>query len=135
MDMLFERFFRDPWGALEDFGDGGSLLTAMPRMDVAESDKDVTVTLELPGVDPKDLDIRVSQGVLTVQGEKKREKEEKDRNYHWVEREYGSFHRTVPLPNSVDPEKVEATYENGVLTVTLAKQPGHQQKRVEVKAK
>ncbi|RME39915.1 MAG: hypothetical protein D6788_04485, partial [Planctomycetota bacterium] len=53
MDMLFERFFRDPWGALEDFGDGGSLLTAMPRMDVAESDKDVTVTLELPGVDPK----------------------------------------------------------------------------------
>lgn len=127
MDQLFEHFFRDPWGALAHIPSGG------PALDLAENDKEVTVTAELPGVDPKDVDIDVAGNMLTIRGEKKQEHEEKDRDYHFVERRFGRFQRSIQLPSSVDPDKVEAVCKNGTLTITLAKRPDAMRKKIEVK--
>lgn len=127
VDQLFEQFFRDPWGSmLRGLGEG-------PLVDVAESDDAVTVSAELPGVDPKEIDIDVSGNVLTIRGEKKQEHEEKDRNYHFVERSFGRFQRSIQLPASVDPDKVDAVCKNGTLTITLNKKPDAQRKRIEIK--
>jgi len=131
MDHAFERFWHDPWSAsLADVFPSRSGLGL--RMNLAESENDITLTAELPGVDPKDVDISVSNNVLTIRGEKKEEKEDKKRNYHYVERSYGSFHRSVQLPNSADPDKVDASYKNGILTVTLQKRPDAKPKRIAV---
>ena len=132
MDHLFERFWRDPWNA--GFGDLSTTVPGMTlRMNVAESESDVTVTTELSGVDPKDVEIDVTDTLLTIRGEKKQEKEEKKRNYHYEERSFGSFHRSIQLPSSVDSSKVDASFKNGVLTVTLHKRPEAKPKRVTVK--
>ena len=128
MDQLFDQFFRDPWGAMFRGGWGHAL-----PVDVSETDKEVCVTAELPGIDPKDVDINVSGNILSISGEKKEEREEKERNYQFMERSFGRFQRSIELPSSVDPDKVEATYKNGTLTVTLAKKPEAQRKRIEVK--
>jgi HSP20 family protein len=127
MDELFDQFIRDPWGSL------AKGVGAGPLMDVAETDKEVTVSAELPGVDPKDIDIDVTGDMLTVRGEKKQEHEEKDRNYTFVERSFGRFQRSIQLPSSVDPDKVEATCRNGTLTITLSKKPDAQRKKIQVK--
>jgi len=132
MEHAFERFWRDPWSAsLADVFPSGSGLRL--RMNLTESENDVTVTAELPGVDPQDVDISVSDNLLTIRAEKKQEKEDKKRDYHYVERSYGSFHRSIQLPSSADPSKVDASYKNGVLTVTLQKRPEAKPKRIEVK--
>jgi HSP20 family protein len=131
-DELFDRFFRDPWGLeLADwFGGEGAWG---PRLDLSESDKEVTIRAELPGIEPDDVEINVTGNVLTLRGEKKQEHEEKKRDYHYVERQYGSFHRSVQLPAGVDPDKVDAAYKNGVLTVTIAKRPDALPKKIKVK--
>ncbi|RIK68133.1 MAG: molecular chaperone [Planctomycetota bacterium] len=129
MDHLFERFFTDPFGPPMDRGQ--SLFG--PRVDLAESDNEITVKAELPGINPKDVDLRVEGNVLMIRGEKKQEKEEQRRNYHYVERQYGSFQRSIPLPTGVDPDKVEAAYKDGVLTVTMAKRPDAKARRITVK--
>lgn len=131
VDQLFDRFFQESFlggrfGSLNRWGVG-------LRTDLAESDTEVTVTAELPGVDPKDVEINVTGNMLTIRGEKKHEKQEKNRNYHYMERGFGSFHRSVQLPSSVDAQKVDATFKNGVLTVTVAKRPDATPKRVPVK--
>jgi len=131
-DSLVERFFRDPWGWSESHLPAMGLLTS-PQTDLADSENEVTVRMEVPGVDPKDVDIKITNGLLTVRGEKKADKEEKNKNYHYVERQFGSFQRTVQLPSTVDPDKVDAAYKNGVLTVTIAKQPEVQPKRIKVR--
>lgn len=132
MDSLFERFFRDPF--LTPFGEEfGTELAWGPQIDLAETDKEVTVTAELPGVDPKDVDIKVVDNMLTLSGEKRHEREEKKRNFHFIERQHGSFHRTIALPSSVNPDKVDATFKQGVLTVTLMKHQNAQAKRIEIK--
>ncbi len=131
MDHLFDRFFMDPFGMEHTagrFGLGG------PRLDLAESDHDVVVKAELPGIDPKEVDLRVEGNMLTIRGEKKQEKEEKRRDYHYVERQYGSFHRSVQLPSTVDPDKVEAAYKDGVLTITIAKRAEARARRISVKS-
>lgn len=132
MDRLFDRFFQTPWDfdLPELFGRQDAWG---PRIDLAESDKEVTVRVELPGVDPEDVDINVSGNVLTLHGEKKQEHEEKKQDYHYMERRYGSFHRSVQLPNSVDADKVDATYKKGILTVTLAKRPEALPRKIKVK--
>jgi len=132
MDHVFDRFWRDPWSAsLADLfpSSGGFGL----QVNLAESDNDVIVTTELPGVDSEDIDIDVSGNTLTIRGEKKQEKEDKKQNYHYVERSYGSFHRSVQLPSAADPNKVDANFKNGILTVTLQKRPDAKPKRIEVK--
>lgn len=130
MDQLFDQFFRDPWGAMMRMP--GTAMGGLP-VDVAETDNEVTVTAELPGVDPKDVDLDVAGNVLTIRGEKKQEHEEKDRNYHFVERSFGRFERCVQLPSSVDADKIDAVCKNGTLTITLAKHPDAQRKKIEVK--
>jgi HSP20 family protein len=127
MDDLFGRFFSGGPLAAGAFG------ATWPRMDLEESDKDLTVTAELPGVDPKQIDINVTGNVLTLRGEKKDEREEKGRDYHYVERQYGSFHRSVQLPSSVESDKVDATFKDGVLTIRMPKHPEARPKKITVK--
>jgi HSP20 family protein len=91
------------------------------------------VTAEIPGIDAKDLDVTLSDGILTVKGEKKQEKEDKGENYHRVERSYGSFHRSFRIPEKVESEKVDASYKDGVLKLTLLKAETSEPKKIEVK--
>jgi HSP20 family protein len=119
MNQLFEDFGRsalEPFGAFREGWDAFS-----PRMDVAESDTEIVVSAELPGLDDEDIDVSLSRGMLTISGEKRQGKEEKGRNYYRVERSYGSFQRSIPLPAEVDASKVDAVFRKGVLTITLPK--------------
>lgn len=134
LDTVFDRFFSDPWGLMRFDRPRGFGLVSMPQMDVAETEREFVVTMELPGVDPKDVDINISGDTLHVRGEKRSEREEKGRSYHYTERTFGGFHRSVPLPSSVDPDKVDAGYRNGVLTVTIGKHPDAKPRRVSVRA-
>ena len=129
LDELFERFFAEP---IE--GSGGEVMRAWaPRVDVEETDKEIVVKADLPGVDPKDVDISVTEGALVIKGEKKEKREEKGKNYQRTERFIGQFYREVPLPPGTDPEKITATSSKGVITVTIAKAPQAQAKKVAVK--
>ena len=93
-----------------------------PRVDVSETDEEVRVRAELPGLEPEDLDLSLDRDRLVLKGEKKEERERKEKGYLVVERSFGSFHRTIQLPTEVDPQKVEASFKNGVLKVNLGKQ-------------
>lgn len=92
-----------------------------PTVDVAETDENIVVTAELPGVKQNDVEISVVNDVLTLKGEKKEEKEIKKENYHRIERSYGSFQRSITLPTGVQADKAKATYKDGVLTITIPK--------------
>ena len=128
MNRLFEDFFgRDFF--VEPFRD---LAGWNPALDVAENDTAVIVKAELPGLDPDDVEISLTADVLTIKGEKKEEKEEKDKNYHCVERTYGSFQRSLRLPAPVKADDVEAAYKNGVLTITLPKREESKPKSVKI---
>ncbi|HEU4384889.1 MAG TPA: Hsp20/alpha crystallin family protein [Anaeromyxobacteraceae bacterium] len=104
-----------------------------PPCDIYEDGEEVTVRCELAGVDPKDVDIRFENGVLTVKGERKLEKEDKKDNYHRVELSYGTFTRSFSLPGTVDPEKIRAETKNGVLVIHLPKKPEAKPKAIQVK--
>jgi len=92
-----------------------------PRLDLAETETAIEIKAELPGLDKKDIDISLEGDTLLIKGEKRQEKEVKDKRFHRVERAYGSFYRTIRLPAEVQPDKIEAAYEDGVLKVTLPK--------------
>jgi HSP20 family protein len=149
-----QREERDPFLALQRdmnqlFGDfwGGSWLTPYgeparewsmfsPQVDVVETDTEIKVQAELPGLEEKDFEVSVSQDALTIRGEKKQEKEEKGRNYYRAERSYGSFERSISLPRNVDTDRVNAEFTKGVLTVSLPKvATSEDRKKVVVKAK
>lgn len=136
MDRMFNRFSkRFSFPSREPFWTNDAELTA-PAVDLTEDDKTYKVTAELPGMDEKDIDVTVSGGALVIKGEKKEEKEEKDKNYYLSERSYGSFRRSFSLPEGVDQDKITANFAKGVLTVTLPKTADAQkaQKKIEVKA-
>jgi HSP20 family protein len=118
MDRLFESFGRDlAWP-------GGSRGAGMaPSIDVSETESEIRIEADLPGVEEKDVDVTVSDNVLTIKGEKKAEKEEKKKDFHLVERSYGSFSRSLTLPFAADPSKAKATFKNGVLSISLPKPP------------
>jgi HSP20 family protein len=122
MNRVFERFEHD-WPRLPSlFGrSGGHALS--PELDVRETGNAITVEAELPGVEEKDVTVTLANGVLTIRGEKKQEREEKDGDYHLTERSFGSFQRSLRLPESIDETKVEAHFDKGVLKVTAAKKP------------
>jgi HSP20 family protein len=103
-----------------------------PPVDVYEDNQKVVLKLEVPGIEEKDLDIRVENHTLTVKGERKFEKEEKEENFHRIERRYGSFYRAFTLPSTVDTENVEAKYNAGVLKLELKKKPEAQPKQIKV---
>ncbi|MCX8026866.1 MAG: Hsp20/alpha crystallin family protein [Thermodesulfovibrionales bacterium] len=117
INSLFENFFKDfdvtPFGqSFEGFS---------PKIDVVDSDKDIKITAELPGMDEKDIDVSVTKNAVTIKGEKKVEKEDKGKDYYRMERSYGSFCRTIPLPVEVNLDKAEAKFSKGILTINLPK--------------
>lgn len=124
------RLFRDSF----EGGRDESLTTSSfaPAVDVYEDDQKVTLKIEVPGIDEKDIDVRVENNTLTVHGERKIEKDEKQENYRRVERQYGSFTRTFTLPSTVDSEHVTANYEKGVLNITLLKKAEAKPKQIKV---
>ena len=123
MNRLFDDVFRG--GGLpaatgsQGQGDVGAFVNA--SMNVSETDKEIRITAELPGVTEQDIDVSLDDDVLTIRGEKKFERKDDKENFHFVERSYGTFQRSLRLPFSIDPEQVQASFENGVLTVTLPK--------------
>src|SRR5881296_2545091 len=115
-------------------GPGDALTTAnfAPPVDVYEDEQGVTLKIEVPGIDEKDIDVSIASNTLTVRGERTLEKEEKEENFQRVERQYGSFTRSFTLPNSVDPEQVTAHYDKGVLKISLAKKAEAKPKQIKV---
>ncbi len=143
IDRLFDDFgFGSRWPF------GRSLLAAeplfrrqlkwatTPAVDVIESEKAYEISAELPGMDEKNIEVKVADGRLTIKGEKEEEKEEKKKDYYLHERHFGSFQRSFEVPDTVDPDKIEASFKKGVLTITLPKKPEAQKpaKKIEVKA-
>jgi HSP20 family protein len=114
------------------FGAGESVGWT-PACDIYEDEEGVSLRFELAGVEPKDVEVRFENGVLTLKGERKLEKEEKRENYHRVELSYGTFTRSFSLPGTVDAEKIRAESKNGVLTVTLPKKPEAKPRSIQVK--
>ncbi len=125
------RVFRDTYS---EGNRDESLATSSfaPAVDVYEDEHNVTLKVEVPGIDEKDIDIRLENNTLTVHGERKIEKEEKEENYRRVERQYGSFTRTFTLPPTVDSDKVSAHYDKGVLSITLPKKAEAKPKQIKV---
>jgi HSP20 family protein len=117
MDSLFDNFFRG--FNVEPFD--SRLGGFSPRIDVTEDGKKIKISAELPGMDEKDIDLSMQNDTLTIKGEKREEKEDKGKDYYRMERSYGSFIRTIPLPVEVDTDKVEAKFKKGVLSITLPK--------------
>ncbi|GAX61828.1 small heat shock protein [Candidatus Scalindua japonica] len=124
MSKLFDNFWntKSPGGGWN------------PDIDIAETDNDIIVNAEIPGVDPKNIDISIVNDMLIIKGEKKEEKEEKEKSYHRVERTYGSFTRTIELPAQVNKEKVEAKEHQGVLKIILPKMEKSETKKIAVKS-
>ncbi len=128
------RLFQDTWGvAPSQHGEEGlTTMNFVPPVDVYEDEHNVTLKLEVPGIDQKDIDVRVENNTLTVRGERKFEKDEKEENFHRIERRYGSFYRAFTLPNTVDTDNVSADYDNGVLKIRLAKKAEAKPKQIKV---
>jgi len=124
------RLFQDSFTQGRD--EALSTSSFAPAVDVYEDEHKITLKIEVPGIDEKDIDIRVENNVLTVTGERKFEKEEKEENYRRVERHYGSFTRSFTLPNTVDAENISADYDRGVLKVQLAKKAEAKPKQIKV---
>lgn len=129
MERLYDRFFDlRPFRRFTDEGEW------MPSVDVSETAKEVIVSAEIPGVESKDIDVNLQGNMLTIKGERKREHEEKDENFHRVERSYGSFYRALRLPSEVDGDQIKATYKKGVLKITMPKTKKAAGKKIEINA-
>ena len=142
MDRLFDRFsgsFGFPaLRRMFDMGPPGqpsSFSFGVPAIDMSEDEKSYKITAELPGLDAKDVDLTISGDMLVLKGEKRQESEQKDKNYHFSERTYGSFQRAFELPASVDRDKISADFSKGVLTIEMPKTPEAQRqpKKIEVR--
>jgi HSP20 family protein len=141
VDRLFDDFgddfWRRPFRSLAGLERSWTKkFVSAPAVDVAETDKSYEITVELPGIDQRNVEVNVANGGITIKGEKKEESEEKKKDYYVSERHYGSFERYFSLPDGVDADKIEATFKNGVLKVTLPKTAEAQKpaKKIEVKA-
>lgn len=129
MNRLFDESFRGFHGTEEDWALGGSWA---PVVDIYEHEGNIVLKAELPGVDPKDVDIRVENNVLTLRGERKLDSEVERESYHRVERSYGAFTRSFTLPNVLDTDKIKAEYKDGVLRVTLPKREEAKPKQISI---
>jgi len=123
------RLFRDSFGDQEEALTNTSFS---PAVDVYEDEHNITLKVEVPGIEEKDIDVRIENNTLTVHGERKFEEEEKEENYRRVERQYGSFTRSFTLPQTVDQESVSASYDKGVLNIKLAKKAEAKPKQIKV---
>ena len=133
MNRLFDDFFTD-FPLAPRWGERG-LATAgfTPRVDVSETDKEVKLAAELPGMDEKDITVEMDDAAITIRGERKEEREDKGKNWYTREQSYGAFHRIVPLPASVESGKATAAFKKGVLTITVPKREEAQAKRKAIK--
>jgi len=127
MDRIWQEFFgktylTEKWESIE----------WAPAVDVSETDDAVIVKVDLPGVNPEDMEISLTDNVLVIKGEKKKEEEEKKENFYRMERFYGSFMRAIHLPCEINEEKIQATYKNGVLKIVLPKKPEEKKKVIKV---
>jgi len=143
VDRLFDDFdggffrpFRRPAFDIAPFWRREAKWPAMPAVDVSDTEKAYDITADLPGMDEKNIEVKVSDGILTIKGEKQDEKEEKKKDYYVRERNFGSFERSFQVPEGVDADKIDASFKKGVLTVTLPKKPEAQKaaKKIDVKA-
>lgn len=132
MNRLFDNFFRG--FEIEPFE--RRLTTFSPSIDISETDKEVIISAELPGIEDKDIDVSLTKDSITIKGEKKEEKEEKGKSYYRMERSYGSFSRTIPLPAEIDSDKTTAEFKKGVLTIKMPKTPAaiKEKKKIQIKA-
>jgi HSP20 family protein len=134
IDRLFDDLTRGGFGTLPS----PAQTNLMPSIDVTETDKEIEITAELPGLERKDIDISIEDDLLTIRGEKKVEtkqedQEDKDKNYHVSERSYGVFYRVIQLPPGVDPSSIQAVMSKGVLKLTIPKPAKAEPKKIEVK--
>ncbi|MCP4327375.1 MAG: Hsp20/alpha crystallin family protein [Alphaproteobacteria bacterium] len=135
MDRVFDEF----WGTARlptDSGRSGLNITAT-KIDISEDDKQVEITAELPGLEEKDVNVTLHDGVLTIEGERKNETEDKNeaKRYHLIERSYGAFRRVIPVGDGIDDDKVKAIFKNGVLTISLPKTEARQEKSKQIEIK
>ena len=126
------RLFQETYGTQSRSEGEGLTSSFVPAVDIYEDEHNVTVKMEVPGIDQKDIDVRLENNTLTVRGERKFEKDEKEENFHRIERRYGSFYRAFTLPNTLDSDKVQADYDNGVLKIKLAKKAEAKPKQIKV---
>ena len=133
LDGLFDRWTGWPFGDWPFSGGDSPERLAPAALDVSESDEEVLVRADMPGIDPKQVDIRIEGDRMTIRGERVEKKEDKGKNYVRMERRYGGFARTVPLPSTVDADKAKAEYKDGVLQIRLPRREGAKPKRIEVK--
>ena len=148
MDRVFQDFYRGGWPPLprmpdldpfRGFGGGtgaGGATALTPHVDVAETEKEYRITAELPGIDEKDIEVSVADDLLTIKGEKREESRQEDKGYHVSERRYGTFQRSFRLPEGVEPDKIEAQFNRGVLQLVLPKSEKAQprSRRIDVKS-
>jgi len=134
INRLFDEFWTG-WGVPELASDVTGKMPSIfePRVNVIETEKEFKVTAELPGLDEKEVQVTVDKGTLTIQGEKKEEKEDREGTYHRIERSYGSFQRVFSLPENSEMDTAKARFIKGVLTVTLVKKPGGHKDRKTIK--
>jgi HSP20 family protein len=143
VDRLFDEFDKGLWHSpfrrsafdLEPFWRRGQSWGTAPAVDIVEKDNGYEMTAELPGIDEKNLELKLEGGTLTIKGEKREDKEEKKKDYYLQERRFGSFERRFAVPDNVDLDKIEAGFKKGVLTITLPKKPEAKkpEKKIEVK--
>jgi HSP20 family protein len=127
INRVFDEFWGESWLTPRK-----TFAGFWPQVDVTETDKEVKVCAEIPGVDAKDIDVSVEDGTLTIKGEKKYEQEEREKGHYRMECSYGSFERAIPLPTEVDESKAKAEFKKGVLRLTLPKRPGAQPRRKKI---
>ena len=142
VDRLFDDFHFGTWRRpassvfdVEPFWRGELSFGKAPVVDIVERDKEYEITAELPGMDEQNIDVKFVDGVLTIKGEKKEEKEEKNKDYYLSERRFGSFQRSFKMPDGVDADKIEASFKNAVLTVLLPKSTEAQKREKKIAIK
>lgn len=133
MDRIFDQMMGESLFDMPTLWQRGDEQSGSLALDVAEQDDKFIVKASVPGIEPEDIEVTLNEGVLTIKGETKDDREVKEENYHLRERRFGSFVRRITLPNNIDAQNVEATNENGVLTLTLPKAEEVKPHRIEVK--
>lgn len=122
VNRLFEDFLWAPWEGSSPMMTDDEMFGAVPtRIDMSETDKELVIRAELPGLADRDIEVSVNQEMLTIRGEEKQEKEQNEKGWYRMERQYGSFSRSIPLPYEIDVNKIEALFKNGVLTIKMPK--------------
>ncbi|MBN8522693.1 MAG: Hsp20/alpha crystallin family protein [Rickettsiaceae bacterium] len=126
-DDLFNELYSLPTSFLSKSG-----MDLSPRIDISETDNEYKIEAELPGINQKEIDVKIDNNILTIKGKKEDIKEEKEKNYHLRERYYGAFQRSISLPNNIEPEKIKASFENGVLNISVPKSDKRTPKKIEI---